>query len=73
MIRKSPEKPPKQIGAKNYDFLLENDDLKTQQGLYKPWKEGHIENILLLNDYEQQNNRQHDQKPQPAYEAWVFL
>lgn len=78
LMRRNPEKLSKSLGHngfnKNFDStLMENDDLKTQQNFYKPWKEGnnHMDNILLFNDVEQQNNRQgHEQKlQQTSYDA----
>lgn len=77
IMRRSSEKSPKSLfGRDNKNFenlMIENDESKNQQNFYKPWKESnnHMDNMILFNDYEQQNNRQgHEPKQQPpSYEA----
>ncbi|CAG9804691.1 unnamed protein product [Chironomus riparius] len=76
IMRRSSEKSPKSLlGHENKNFenlMIENDESKNQQNFYKPWKESnnHMDNMILFNDYEQQNNRQgHEQKQPTTYDA----
>lgn len=76
IMRRNSERLQKPFGRDSKFFensIIENDDSKSQQNFYKPWKEGnnHLDNMVVYNDYEQQNNKQgHEQKQQQSsYEA----